>query len=54
MTLLADFLIGLIKLIFSLSAVLWLAVMVLFIFHRLYKLSGPTYSSFASFSGDLI
>lgn len=54
MNLLSDFLLGLVKLIFSFSAILWLAVGALFLLHRIYKSSGVTYSSFTSFAGSFL
>jgi len=54
MNLLSDFFLGLVKLIFSFSAVLWLAVGVLFLLHRIYKSSGANYSNFTAFIGNFL
>jgi len=54
MNLITDFLFGLVKLIFGLSAVLWLAVGLLFLVHKIYRSGDSVYSSFTSFAGNFL
>jgi len=54
MSLITDFLLGLVKLVFSFSAVLWFAVVALFVIHRIYKSGGSVYSNFTAFAGNFL
>lgn len=54
MNLITDFLFGLVKLIFGFSAVLWLAVGLLFLIHKIYRSGDSIYSNFTSFASGFL